>query len=234
MVFGVLSTLTQPGTARGVPALTKSEKRSPGDPKSCCRALLYKPTILKPCSCIAWGRSTLKFTPRINHTQAARVYRGDANCDPPNRTHTPGRAALTLWQDEHHGEQRQDPMGTSGHVSAEHGGHLRGSPRAQGVITGVWGSGLSSPLLLALLPVLGASCSPASPPCRVQGDADGAAGTWPCPASPWHPAPSVDVGFLPFPPEKFPDSCSSRTDLSAYVLPSVISVLFPLSTITSH
>lgn len=67
----------------------------------------------------------------------------------PRHTRTPGGAALTLWQDEHHGQQRQDPMGTSGHVSAEHGGRLLGSPRAHRVDTGLWGSGLRPPLLPA-------------------------------------------------------------------------------------
>lgn len=66
----------------------------------------------------------------------------------PGHARTPGRAALTLWQDEHHGQQRQDPMGTSGHVSAEHGG----SPGAHRVSTGGWGSGLGPPLLPDLHP----------------------------------------------------------------------------------
>lgn len=35
---------------------------------------------------------------------------------------TLGTSALTLREDERHGQQREDPMGTSRHVSREHGG----------------------------------------------------------------------------------------------------------------
>lgn len=173
---------------------------------------------------MAWGGSAPKFTPRVNHTWAARVWGG---C---KLRASPGRAALTLRQHEHHGQQRQDPMGTSGHVSAQHGGQL-------GVNTGVWGSGVRPPLLPALHPGRPRPrcfpltflrdpgrrrrCSRAGLPPLAQ-------------PAPGTQAPYVDVEFLPFPLEKFPDSFSSCTDLSAYVLPSVISVLFPLSTITSH
>lgn len=65
--------------------------------------------------------------------------------------HTPGTAALTLWEDEDHGHQREDPMGTSRHVSRAHGGQL---PKLQGQTPAIGGTGRDPPLFPALHPAV--------------------------------------------------------------------------------
>lgn len=116
-------------------------------------------------------------------------------------------SVLTLWEDKHHSHQREDPMGTSRHVSWEHGGtgclsswlpHTAGFPPA-------------SPA-----PNKGRSAGPAAPRS----------------SSPVAPSPVMStLNFSLFLPR---NSLILSVCAQTSVLPSVISVLFPLSTIASH
>lgn len=62
---------------------------------------------------------------------------------------TLGTSALTLREDEHHGQQREDPLGTSRHVSREHGGVAPQPPRGSEDEPQLVGSGHRLPLLPA-------------------------------------------------------------------------------------